>query len=219
MTAPEHQDHGRLLAPRWRASALATVLVCVVVVLVLALRYAHQRQAGGLDRAVDDWLTGHVNFRTALWFADLGNGPVVLVLVAALIVGCVLLHIRRGLALVVLASVTAPSLTEWVLKPAVHRTKDGYLAYPSGHATGFCTVAFVLVLLVLGPVRHRFRRRFVVSVSSVALLLAAACAVGLVATDFHYATDVLGGIGVAGATVLTLALAIDAVDDRRQPDR
>ena len=56
-------------------------------------------------------------------------------------------------------------------------------------------------------------------VITAALLLALCCMLGLIAAQFHYASDVLGGLFLVLASVITVALAVDAVADRlrREP--
>jgi membrane-associated phospholipid phosphatase len=200
-----------LLPPRRRVPAIAVIATCAVVVAALGVRYANQSRAGGFDRAVDGWFLDHANDRTALWFADLGNTVVVVVCSLAAVAFAAWLRYPRGVLLAVLAPIVSTSLTEYVVKPLVHRTKDGYLAYPSGHTTGWCTVTFVVVLLALGPARERLSRRAAHGITAVALVLAVGCLLGLVGSDYHYATDVIGGLGVATASVLALALLIDQV--------
>lgn len=202
---------GSLLAPGRHLAVRAVIALSVVVVVGLGVRFASQTRAGGFDRAVDDWFVGHVNRRTALWFADLGNTLVVLVCTAAVIGFAAWLRSARAVLLAVLAPIASTSLCEYVIKPLVHRTKDGYLAYPSGHTTGWCTVTFVLVLLLLGPTGARLSRRTVRGVVAVAVALAVASMLGLVGSDYHYATDVIGGLGVAVGSVLALARLIDQV--------
>lgn len=196
-----------LLSPRWRLRAFALVLVCAAVGSVLGIRYAHHTRPGTFDRAVDGWFLANVNHRTALWFADLGNAPVVLVLSVVVLGCCVWLRYPRGVMLAVLAPACATSLTEYVLQPLVHRTKDGYLAYPSGHMTGWCTLTVVVVLIASGPL---VPRRAAAWVAAVAAVVAVGCGLGLIASDYHYATDVIGGLAVAVGTTLALALLIDA---------
>ena len=200
-----------LLPPRHRALAAAVALGCAAVVAALGLRYANQTRAGAFDRSVDGWFLDHVNYRTALWFADLGNAPVVFVCAVAVLGLALWLRYPRGALLAVLAPIAATSLTEYVVKPLVERTKDGYLAYPSGHTTGWCSVVFVVVLLALGPARRRVPARASTAAAAAALVLAVLCMLGLIGSDYHYATDVIGGLGVAVATVLALSLAIDAI--------
>jgi membrane-associated phospholipid phosphatase len=202
-----------LIAPSRRVAAGVIVAVAVSVLILLGLRYHDGRSAGRLDRAVDGWFTTNVNYRTALWFADLGNGPVVLLLVVAVAAGCLWLRRVRGALLVALAPAVASAVTEWLVKPLVHRTKDGWLAYPSGHTSGFGALVLAVVLVVLGQqVPSRAVR---VTVAVLAPLLLLACMLGLIASDYHYATDVVGGFCVAVASVAVVALAVDAVGTRR----
>jgi undecaprenyl-diphosphatase len=200
-----------LIPRRRRARACATIAVAVAVLAWLGAHYAHHTQAGGFDSAVDGWFTTHVNGRAALWVADLGNPPVVVVLTALLVGACAAWRTARGVALAVLAPVIAGCLTEYVLKPWVHRTKFGFYAYPSGHTTGLCAVAFTLVLVALGPARRQVAAPR--ATVTVALLAALACGLGLIASDYHYATDVIGGACLSLACVLTIALLVDAVFD------
>jgi membrane-associated phospholipid phosphatase len=204
----------RLLANRLRPVAVGAIVLSSLAVLLLGGHYAHHRSAGAFDRAVDGWFVERASYRVALGFADLGSAPVVLMLAAVVLGLCVALRSGRGGALTAVAPAVASGITEWALKPLVHRTKDGYLAYPSGHVTGLCAVAFVAVLITSGPARRRLSRRAASWTASGVLLLALACAWGLVASGYHYASDVIGGIGVAGASVLAIALVVDAVADR-----
>jgi undecaprenyl-diphosphatase len=197
-----------LIAPSRRVAAGVLVAIAVAVLVVLALRYHDGRSAGRFDRAVDGWFTAHVDYRTALWFADLGNGPVVLLLVMLAAAGCLWLRWVRGALLVALAPAAAAAVTEWVVKPLVHRTKDGWLAYPSGHTSGFGALALAVVLLVLG--QRALSRAVRVTVVVIASLLLLACMLGLIASDYHYATDVIGGLCVAVVCVVVVALALDA---------
>ncbi|MGH3264050.1 MAG: hypothetical protein ACRDNS_18880, partial [Trebonia sp.] len=120
-----------LIAPRLRIRAGTVIVVALGVLAWLGARYANQSQPGAFDRAVDDWFTGHVDYRTALWFADLGNAPVVFVVSVAVVGWCVWLRYPRGVLLAVLAPICSTCLTEYALKPLVNRSKDGFLAYPS----------------------------------------------------------------------------------------
>ena len=81
MTRPRRPDSPPLIAPSRRAAAGVIATVAVAVLILLGLRYRDGSSTGRFDRAVDGWFTAHVNHRLALWFADLGNGPVVLLLV------------------------------------------------------------------------------------------------------------------------------------------
>src|SRR5205085_9945502 len=100
--------------------------------------------------------------------------------------------------------VTALLLTEAVAKPLVDRRHGLSLAYPSGHATGAAAVAALALVL-----SHRWRGwRGLAVASPVALALPAVMAVALVRLDWHYPTDVVGGLAVGAATVLALAAVV-----------
>jgi membrane-associated phospholipid phosphatase len=206
-----------LIATSRRVAAGAIVAVAVAVLTLLGLRYRDGHAAGRFDRAVDGWFTGHVNYRTALWFADLGNGPVVLLLVVLAAAGCLWLRRVRGALLVALAPAVAAAVTEWLVKPLVHRTKDGWLAYPSGHTSGFGALVLAVLLVLLGQRVSSLAVR--VTVAVIASLLLLACMLGLIASDYHYATDVVGGFCVAVACVVVVALAVDAAGTRSSARR
>jgi len=212
MTRPRRPDSPPLIAPSRRAAAGVIATVAVAVLILLGLRYRDGSSTGRFDRAVDGWFTAHVNHRLALWFADLGNGPVVLLLVVLAAAGFLRLRRVRGALLVALAPAVAAAVTEWLVKPLVHRTKDGWLAYPSGHTSGFGALALAVLLIVLG--QHMFSRGLRVAVAVIASLLLLACMLGLIASDYHYATDVIGGLCVAVVAVVGVALTVDAVGTR-----
>jgi undecaprenyl-diphosphatase len=116
--------------------------------------------------------------------------------------------------------VLAIVLTEVVLKPIVGRyltyefaqialPRSG--AFPSGHETGLASLTTELAILTLrAPIAAAWRA---LVVSALALWTAVG-AIGLVANLYHYATDTVGGVGVAVATVLGVALLVDAVSAR-----
>ena len=207
MTSPR-----ALIARRGRTGAGVLALCALAVVAGLGVAVHDRSTATGFDRAVDDWSIAHAGGRVAQWLADLGDRAVVIVLVAALVGACAAWRTVRGVVLAVAAPLAASCLTEYVIKPWVHCTKGGYYAYPSGHTVGSWTVALALVVIVSGPARRALSRRARRVVVAVALLLAVACAFGLVASDYHYATDVVGGACLSVATVLLAALVVDVVD-------
>ena len=106
-------------ARRTRAAAIA---VCSAAVLIALAVIVHGASKGtGFDSAVDGWFSAHVSYSAALWFADLGSEPVVLLLMAAAVCACVALRTVRGAVLAVLGPLLAVGLTEYVLKPVVDR--------------------------------------------------------------------------------------------------
>lgn len=100
-------------------------------------------------------------------------------------------------ATVVLAPELAVAVNTWALKPWWGRPLHDYLAYPSGHTVHLVSVVTALVLLLRSA-----RARAVI----VALATAAWCAgaAGMIALDYHHATDIIGG--AAAGISLTIAL-------------
>lgn len=190
-------------------------------VAVLAAAYAGTSSAGRVDDRVDGWLIRHLAHHVGLVRAgaDLGSPVPVAVATALLVLGLVRLGRGRGALLAALSAAVASAVTELVLKPLIGRTHSGGVSFPSGHATGLGAVLVVVVVLALDrrPPRLPTWAQLVVALCA-AVLAAAGCA-ALVAAQYHYASDTLGGIGVALATVLLLALGIDAWFDRRAPGR
>ena len=197
-----------------RGRAAAVVTGAAVALLALAVVVHGGTRGTGFDRHVDAWFGAHVGYSTALWFADLGSEPVVSLLVAAAVAACVALRSVRGAVLAVAGPVLAAGLTEYVLKPIVDRRLYGYYAFPSGHTAGFGSVMLVVVIVLLGPARGVLRTPLRRGGITAALLLALCCMLGLIAAQFHYATDVIGGLFLVLASVTAVALVIDAVGDR-----
>ena len=191
-----------LIKRPYRPAAGLAAATAVAVLVTLGTLYHDQSGPGAFDRAVDGWLVAHTDQRAALWVADLGNGPVVLIM-SLLIAGWFAWRRRPEVAaLVVLTPIVATGLTEWLVKPAVHRTKGHYLAYPSGHETGVAAIALPVALVALGA-----GARWLLAAALAGIAL---CGLALVAADYHYATDVIGGLCVAASTTVGLALLIDA---------
>ena len=118
---------------------------------------------------------------------------------------------RVGMLLAIVGPLLASVLTEYVLKPLVHReTSSGALTFPSGHATGVTTVVVVLLVLLY----RRYGRTF--ALGALPLLAAVVGVVGVasVRLHYHYLTDVVGGVGVGTATVLALTAAATAWNSR-----
>lgn len=201
----------RLLAVRLRLPALAVSAAAIAVLIVLGVHFAHRFRPGRVDRRIDHWVFTHLSERVARVFLELGSPAAVVVFVVLIVAICLWLRYLRGAVLAVAATGLGSSATEWVIKPAVHRTIRGGLAFPSGHTTGFCAVALTVAVLVCGPGRQLLSRRMAALVCVIAALSALGCMVGLVRAGYHYATDVLGGLCVATAAVLLVALPADAI--------
>jgi membrane-associated phospholipid phosphatase len=201
-------------APR-RVLALI-VLGCALVVAALGTVYAGGHTPGAVDAMVDALvrrtLAGHTGVvRAVLHLAD---PPVVIAGQLLLVALGVLMRSPRAVVLAVAGPAVAQAATEFALKPMFGRTLHGVLVFPSGHTTSVSAVAGVLVVLLLGPARPRRAGPLVAGL----LAAAAGCvavAVALVALDYHYATDTVGGFATAVAAVLATALAVDLAPPRR----
>lgn len=212
------QPRGRRLVPRQsRRLAAGVILLGAALLTALAVEYAGSSSAGRIDRAIDDRLIAHFGqyARLVRALADLGSPEPVFASSLLLVLALAVLRRPRGALLAAFAPIIASATTEWVLKPLVDRTQGGALSFPSGRATGFCTVAAVVVLLVLDQTPPRLRLRFQMIVCLAAVGLACCVTAAVVAARDHYATDTVGGACVALVTVLTLGLAIDGLADRR----
>lgn len=203
-----------MIPARGRWPALLVALVSLLLVAVMGAAFHRELFGTAFDNSVDPWLFQHVPLRLALWWADLGSGPVSGT--AAVVIAALLAWRRhwRAVALMLLTPVVCIVLVEYVLKPLVDRTFCVprvfcvHPSFPSGHTAGACSVAFALTLILLGPARP-VPLRLGRWLCGVALALAAMCCVGLVASLYHYATDVVGAALLCLGVVLLLALALD----------
>jgi membrane-associated phospholipid phosphatase len=198
-----------LLAASARPRAGVLLAGCAVLVAVLGLVFARQNTADRFDHAVDSpviaWFSGR--HALALWLAFPGSMIPAVVLTAALAVSCLLTGRRRGAVLAILAVPVTAVITEWLLKPLVHRTYIGQVVYPSGHTATIVALAAAVTVLLLGPTRPRLARPLRVLILAVAYLTCAAVVVGVIAVRYHYFTDTVAGAAVGIGTVCGLALA------------
>jgi undecaprenyl-diphosphatase len=192
-----------------RRPALAAAAVAVVGAAALGVRYA--------DEAYPRWLdvTGRSLARD--WFpipreiarAVIGLfDPVPLTVIIVVLAGTCLAVGRRRLAVLAVAGPVVTGLVVTAVKPVIDRTKNGDLAYPSGHMGAAVAVALVVALLMVSVLDLRSGR-------AVGLLVAVPGATGFVVglamtvTNYHYLTDAVGGFCTAVAVVLGLAVLLD----------
>lgn len=206
-----------LLATSQRRPAIAVAAACVVITTVLGLWSAGQAHPDRFDAAVDGWLRdAGAGYTSALQrLESLGNPGPFTVITAVLVLACLLTRRWRGAVLVAGAVPVATGLTEGVLKPLTDRTIQGWLSYPSGHATGMFTLATIVAVLLTGPSRPRAPRVPRLALVAAVAVLAAAVAVAMVSLSLHYFTDLFGGAAVGIAVVLLLALLLDRYWPRR----
>jgi undecaprenyl-diphosphatase len=200
-----------LIPQRLRRWALAVALLAAALFAGMSAYYTDHSAPGRMDTASYDALAGCPAWLAHL-LADIGGPEPVTLATVLIVVLLVLQHRPRGVALAVLTPTASSVFTEWVIKPLVHRTYGGTLAFPSGHASGAWSVALVIVVLVL---RSRLRETAKIAVSLAAFVIAAAACIGLVADDYHYLTDTIGSAVLCVAVVLGLSLLIDVFADAR----
>jgi membrane-associated phospholipid phosphatase len=196
------------------AAILATG--CLVLVAVLGIISAHQSHGDAIDRAVDSWVIGlGIPSHTLSLISRIGDVTVITVLTAALAVGCLAARRVGGAVLAAGGVALASALTEFVLKPLVHRTLAGDLTYPSGHTTGVVALAAAMAVVLLAP--RSGRPRPAVRIAVVAAAVVIACAVGLavIGLQYHYFTDTIAGAAVGTGVVLGLAFLLDLPAARR----
>lgn len=202
-----------------RGPALTVAVCCWLGGVLLGLHYAGQTSAGAVDGAITRALSAVVGNPKPLgkWAVI---GPTVPtrvlgafsnpILLYAVVLAVVVFAVRRrrwelaGLA--VLAPALSGLLTE-VSKPLFDRHHDGYLSYPSGHMATSAAALTVGVLAVRGV------RRWLVW--TVWALVIFATAAGLVAMNYHYPADTLGGLLLALGVVLPGAVLVDVLSARR----
>lgn len=214
-TEPQPPARLELLPAPLDRVAVALLSVCVAITVILGARYWGQSQAGWFDTAVsvrvEAVFGGRTSFFRLIW---LGDQVTVAVTTAVL---CLALLRRRRLRAALLVAVAVPGAciaTELVLKPFIHRTYFGGLAFPSGHATGVFAIAVVVSVLLINPPRPRPRAGVRALVAGGALALAGLVCAAVLGAKNHYPTDVVGGAAVATAAVLLTALALDRLPGR-----
>jgi membrane-associated phospholipid phosphatase len=206
----------QLLPGRFRRAAIAVICVAVTVVAGLGALFAHHTQASAFDNAVSNLLQANGGFgpggpsdpgRLLRPFGMLGS-TVPMALVTALLVYCCL-ALRRywGAVLVAASVIVASSLSEFVLKPIIDRTRYGSLSFPSGHATAIFAIATAVAVLLIRPPGTNMPPSMRRVLAVLTYLAAAAGALGLV--EIHYFTDTIGGAAVGTGVTLAIALALD----------
>ncbi|MFE2581616.1 phosphatase PAP2 family protein, partial [Streptomyces sp. NPDC059378] len=192
-----------------------TALLAALVVVVLGVRFGGESEPGTVDARIGTALYGvgprwrHV----ALALDFLGEPGGSVLLVGAIVTGCLLFRRPRAAVLVV-AGAGAAVVTATLLKSVVGRTIHGdHLSYPSGH-TAFAT-ALALAVALTATGRPGLGRAAGMSLVLAATLVAgAAMGWAQVTLGAHYPTDVLGGWCTALAVVPATAWLLDRAADR-----
>jgi membrane-associated phospholipid phosphatase len=200
-----------LLPGPFRLPAAALLAACVSVTVLLGISFAGHRQGSWLDAAVDPPVKSALEPFPALLNFLAGTGALIPVnlMALALVLACVVTRRWSGAVLAAVGEPTASTLTEYGLKPLVHRTIDGALSLPSGHATGMFALAATCAVLLLDPPGRRVPAAVRLLLACLALLAATAVAIGMVARGAHYFTDTVAGAAVGTGMVLAWTLILD----------
>jgi membrane-associated phospholipid phosphatase len=199
-----------------RPLAVALVAVCVTVVALLGSWLMGETRPGRLDTTVDHWVRAALGGQVSIlsWLVKLGDPTQVTVMTTALVLACLATRRWRGAVLFAVSVPAAGALTEHALKPFIDRTLQGHPEFPSGHVTGTFALAVACVILLVGPLRPRLPAGVRAFLALAVLLAAGGVAAAVVALQFHFFTDTVGGAAVATAVVLTTALLVDRLSPR-----
>ncbi|WP_307840352.1 phosphatase PAP2 family protein [Streptomyces sp. G44] len=182
----------------------------------LGALYADDSRPGTLDARIGSATEGaRQPWRGAALATDFLGEPLgAAVLVAATVLGCLLLRRPRAAVLVVVGAGLAVGATK-LLKPLVGRTihGDGNLSYPSGHTAFLTALALVVALTATGR-WGLGRTAGTVLVLASASVAGAAMGWAQVVLGAHYPTDALGGWCTALVAVPATAWLVDGVADR-----
>lgn len=188
-------------------------MAAVIATAALGVRYARTHTPGRLDRHLDDEiqrrLADHPQLLVRL--IDLADPGSVVVICALLFALFLLLNRTRLAMLAVFGPGLAGGLVDLVLKPLFNRHLGSMLSFPSGHTAATASLALVVIIAMIGPARLPWPLvvRWLVAVATTASV--PVMAIALIAGGYHYATDTFGGLLVAIACVLSVALVIDTV--------
>ncbi|KPC76126.1 membrane protein [Streptomyces sp. NRRL WC-3753] len=204
-----------VLPPSLRVWFGLIAALAALVVVVFGAAYADESEPSATDvriqAAVDG--VGAPWWHVAVVTDFLGEPGGAVLLVAALVTGCLLLRDpRAAVFLVTGAGLTVGTTT--LLKPVVGRTIHGdNLSYPSGHTAFLTAIALMLSLVATG--RLGLGRAVGVSfVFTAGLVAGAVMGWAQVALGSHYATDTLGGWCTALAVLPVTAWLVDRTADR-----
>ncbi|HEY2300194.1 MAG TPA: hypothetical protein VGH43_20895 [Jatrophihabitans sp.] len=217
---PTRRPSRSIIAPAVRPFALVLLVAAGAVLAVLSFAYHGDHHGTSLDDRLAQHLNSSLGSTLSAATLHASDQRMTVALLVLVVVGALLFR-RWDVAVFAAASpILAIVLTEVVLKPIV----DRYLSYdfagialprsgafPSGHETGLASLTAELAVLALrAPIAAAWRGLVVAALA----LWTAIGAVGLVANLYHYATDTVGGVCVAIAVVLGVALLVDAASAR-----
>jgi undecaprenyl-diphosphatase len=188
---------------------------CWLVTMVLGLAVAGDRLPRPFDHAVTHQVHLAVGGPLAEVLVSPTDPPLMYTLVAVLVL-IALLRRRWSVAVLAVAGpAVAVLITENLLKPLFDRRYHGYLSYPSGHTVGAVAALTVALLMVLPTATTTLTRTLAWLVWA---LLIVTLTTGLVAMNYHYPTDALGGFSLALGVVLPGAVLADLLSRKKKTE-
>jgi membrane-associated phospholipid phosphatase len=196
-----------------RGLAVVIAIGAVLATAALGVRYAHTRAPGRFDRHVDAAIQRRVDGHPHLvvHVVDLANPGSIVVICALLCALFLLLNRTRLAVLAVLGPGLAGGVVDLVLKPLFDRHIETSLSFPSGHTAATASLALVVICAMVGPGRLLWPVGLRWLIAAAAAASVPIIAIALVGGGYHYATDTIGGLLVAIACVLSVALVIDTI--------
>jgi membrane-associated phospholipid phosphatase len=203
----------RAVTPKTTRGLAWAGAVTGVLAAALAIVLRDRDTPTRLDRAVSRMLgveglvydvlpgTGAVT-RSGLMTAP-GSAPGIAVLLALILGAGLVWRDGRAIVYTVATLGCVGGLVQFVLKPAVDRTRYGFISFPSMHCAGVTALGIAAVILIHR--RYPSRRVLMASIAAAGTLVLVV-SLGVVRRHFHEPTDVAGGIAV-GASVALLSAA------------
>ncbi|HEY5454211.1 MAG TPA: phosphatase PAP2 family protein [Acidothermaceae bacterium] len=196
-----------------RGLAVVIVVAAVLGTAALGVRYGQKRTPGRLDQhldaAIQRRLAGHPHL--VVHIVDLAD-PGSIIVICALLCALFLFLNRTRLAVLAIAGPgLAGGLVDFVLKPLFNRHIGASLSFPSGHTAATASLALVVSCAMIGPGRLPWPSVLRWLITAAATACVPVMAIALVAGGYHYATDTMGGLLVAIASGLSVALVIDMI--------
>lgn len=187
----------------WTIQLVFGMAALAVVALEGAL-VAHRPVSGTIDRWLQVIVPGsHASFFVAAtWF----RYPWVVVIGAAVLAALTFRRDRIRAFCCLLGPPLAIVLAEEVVKPLVGRTLGGTFTYPSGSTTGAAALATAAILAA----PPRWKRVTAILAVAYALWMM----VSVVALQWHFPTDSIGGSLLGAGVVLTMDAAAHLVGGR-----
>lgn len=203
--------------------APALIVGEVALVVLLGTLFWNSTRGDWLDRMVGQHLYASPgSVARAFFVAVSALGVPGVAIAASVLIGLVVWKRFNNVLLAAFCplAVTLATTVESLVKGLVHRARPTTAAlahlygrsFPSGHATASTALALAVAILVVAVGSHGRDKLLVLAVA-----YAVAVCLSRIVLGVHYLTDVVAGMAVAGAVVLSVALVLAQLAARRMP--